>query len=194
MTRQTLRSGGSKTGLSLSLLSYFFFSLTFISGKGTGRGIGRGKGVVEERLLVIKEEFGGRKRAGCERGVAAAKERNAIKARSSRLCFFFFFVGGSGQSREEGRDERRCVYSTESKKNTKAPYRKTFTSAAVLLARSGDGRTNKRRCNTPTHSQRLLDLELFSASNESHFRCVPFEGWPLLLLESDSVVPPSSSR
>lgn len=66
---------------------------------------------------MIKEEFAGRKQAGCERGVAAAKERNAIKALP-----LFSPVGGSGQSRKEGRDELVelgvCVLNAKTK-NTK---------------------------------------------------------------------------
>lgn len=113
VTRQTLRSRGSKTGL--SLLSYFFF-FNFYFRQRDGKRDLVGEGGVEERLVVIKEEFGGRKRAGCERGVAAAKERNAIKAHSLRLCCFFFRRRLRAKSR--GRQRRtRCVYSTENKKH-----------------------------------------------------------------------------
>lgn len=62
---------------------------------------------------MIKEEFGGRKRAGCERGVAAAKERNAIKAHSSRLCFFFFSSAAPGKV--EGKAEMNVGVCTQRK-------------------------------------------------------------------------------
>lgn len=74
---------------------------------------------------MIKEEFGGRKRAGCERGVAAAKERNAIKASALVAALLFSFpVSGSGQSREEGRDELGVCTQRKTKNTKGAPIEK----------------------------------------------------------------------
>lgn len=81
-----------------------------------GRGRKRG---AEEKLEVIKEEFGGRKWAGCERRVVAentAKETNTIKAHLSGF-FLFSLVHVSEQSREEGGDKLgSCTHQKTKKK------------------------------------------------------------------------------